>query len=96
MRQTAPITAATPSNYHYLCPPGPAQKGMTGLFTVGSTVHRPGRYLIQLCSHANDMGQHRRHRRRAHPSDNTSERPQIQHAEWSDTFGILRSARKIT
>jgi len=51
---------------------------------------RPGRYLIQLCSHANDMGQHRRHRRRAHPSDNTSGRPQIQHAEWSDTFGILR------
>jgi hypothetical protein len=40
---TLTFTAATPSNDHYLCPPGHAQKGMTGLFTVGSTpVHRPG------------------------------------------------------
>lgn len=51
---------------------------------------RPSRYLIQLCKHANDMGQHRRRGLRAHPGNNTPERPQIQHAEWSDTFGTLR------
>jgi hypothetical protein len=50
---------------------------------------RPSRYLIQLCKHASDMGQHGRHRLRAHPGNNTPERPQMQHAEWSDTFGIL-------
>lgn len=51
---------------------------------------RPSRYLIQLCSHASGMGQHRRHGLGAHPGNNAPERPQIQHAEWSDTFGILR------
>jgi hypothetical protein len=51
---------------------------------------RPSRYLIQLCSHASDMGQHRRYGLPAHPGNNTRERPQMQHAEWSDTFGILR------
>jgi rusticyanin len=35
---TISFTAATPGNYHYICPvPGHAQKGMTGTFTVGST-----------------------------------------------------------
>jgi len=51
---------------------------------------RPSRYLIQLCKHARYMGQHGRHGLRAHPGNNTPERPQMQHAEWSDTFGILR------
>jgi len=32
---TVSFTAASPGNYHYLCPvPGHAQKGMTGTFTV--------------------------------------------------------------
>jgi rusticyanin len=34
---TISFTAASPGNYHYLCPvPGHAQKGMTGTFTVSS------------------------------------------------------------
>ena len=34
---TLTFTAATTGTYHYLCPvPGHAQKGMTGLFTVGN------------------------------------------------------------
>jgi rusticyanin len=35
---TISFTAASPGNYHYVCPvPGHAQKGMTGTFTVGSS-----------------------------------------------------------
>ena len=51
---------------------------------------RPSRYLIQLCRHAKDLGQYRRHGLRAHSGNNTPEGPQMHHAEWSDTFGILR------
>jgi rusticyanin len=35
---TIGFTAASPGNYHYVCPvPGHAQKGMTGTFTVSSS-----------------------------------------------------------
>jgi hypothetical protein len=51
---------------------------------------RPSRYLIQLCRHASDMGGHRRHGPGARPGNDTPARPQLQHAEWSDTAGILR------
>jgi len=35
---TISFTAASPGNYHYVCPvPGHAQKGMTGTFTVSSS-----------------------------------------------------------
>ena len=35
---TISFTAASPGNYHYVCPvPGHAQKGMTGIFIVGGS-----------------------------------------------------------
>jgi len=51
---------------------------------------RPSRYLIQLCKHASDMGGHRGHGPRArHAAGAPEGRPQLQHAEWSDTHGIV-------
>ena len=48
---------------------------------------RPGRYLVQLCRHARQMGQHLRQRPRAH--DGGDAPPEVQHVEWSDTYGIV-------
>jgi hypothetical protein len=47
---------------------------------------RPGRYLAQLCQHASKMGGHL-HRPRGHADGAAS--PEIRHAEWSDTDGIV-------
>jgi hypothetical protein len=49
---------------------------------------RPGRYLVQLCRHASQMGQHLRQRQRTH--DGGDAPPEVQHVEWSDTYGIVR------
>jgi hypothetical protein len=46
----------------------------------------PSRYLTQLCKHASKMGGHL-HRPRSH-ADGTAP-PEIRHAEWSDTDGIV-------
>jgi hypothetical protein len=51
--------------------------------------HRPSRYLIQLCSHASDMGRHRDHGLRAHTGSAPEGSPELHHAEWSDTYGIV-------
>ena len=46
---------------------------------------RPGRYLVQLCRHASQMGQHLRQRPRTHDGGDVP--PEVQHVEWSDTYG---------
>jgi hypothetical protein len=51
---------------------------------------RPHRYLVQLCKHASQMGQHRGHRPRTHDGADTHTPPEIQHTEWSDTHGIVK------
>jgi len=51
---------------------------------------RPNRYLVQLCRHASQMGQHRGHRPRTHDGADTHTPPEIQHTEWSDTHGTVR------
>jgi len=47
----------------------------------------PARYLIQLSQHASKMGGHLHRRPRSHDSD--SGPPEIRHAEWSETDGIV-------
>ena len=49
---------------------------------------RPGRYLVQLCRHVSQMGQHLRQRPRTHVGGDAP--PEVQHVEWSDTYGIVR------
>ncbi len=51
---------------------------------------RPSRYLVQLCRHADQMGQRRLHRARSHDGGDTHTPPEVQHVEWSDTYGIVR------
>ncbi len=46
----------------------------------------PGRYLAQLCKHASKMGGHLRRRPRGHEGGGP---PEIRHAEWSETDGIV-------
>ena len=48
---------------------------------------RASRYLAQLCRHASQMGRPMRHRLRAH--DRGEAPPEVQHVEWSDTYGIV-------
>jgi|SRR5580704_3461462 hypothetical protein len=48
----------------------------------------PARYLAQLGRHAGQMGEHRRHRPRAHGDGGTP--PQVTEAEWSETAGTVR------
>src|SRR5438105_999919 len=49
----------------------------------------PARYLARLCQHASQMGQRLRHHRpRRH--GNGAEPPEVQHAEWSGTNGLVR------
>jgi hypothetical protein len=47
----------------------------------------PGRYLVQLCKHASKMGRHLHQRPRSHADGDAP--PEIRHAEWSDTDGIV-------
>jgi hypothetical protein len=49
---------------------------------------RPSRYLVQLCKHANQMGQRSGHRARTHGGGDTP--PQVRHVEWSDTHGVVK------
>jgi hypothetical protein len=51
---------------------------------------RPSRYLVQLCRHANQMGQRGLHRSRTHGGGGTQAPPEVQHVEWSDRYGIVR------
>lgn len=59
------------------------------MLTAEATVEteNPRRYLIQLCRHASKMGGHLRHRPRS--QDGAAEPPEIRHAEWSQTDGII-------
>lgn len=53
---------------------------------------RPGRYLVQLCRHASQMGGHRTMRLPAHVSGDPQarhQRPAQIRAEWSETHGIV-------
>jgi len=47
----------------------------------------PSRYLVQLCTHASKMGGHVPHRPRSHADGH--EPPEMRHAEWTDTDGIV-------
>ncbi|HEY0448621.1 DUF2218 domain-containing protein [Actinophytocola sp.] len=51
---------------------------------------RASRYLVQLCRHASQLGQHRP---RLHVRDDTHAPPAVQHVEWSDTHGTVRLNR---
>jgi hypothetical protein len=59
------------------------------MLTAQATVatDRPSRYLIQLARHASQMGRSTGHRPRAHGAGDTP--PEVRHAEWSDTDGII-------
>ncbi|MEU5991926.1 DUF2218 domain-containing protein [Spirillospora sp. NPDC047418] len=48
---------------------------------------RPGRYLVQLCRHGNQMSRHLNYRPRAHGEGIP---PKVEDAEWSDTRGTIR------
>lgn len=50
---------------------------------------RASRYLVQFCQHASRMGQHLRHRPRAHEDGDAHTPPEVRHAEWSDTQGLI-------
>ncbi|HEX3815124.1 MAG TPA: DUF2218 domain-containing protein [Mycobacteriales bacterium] len=52
------------------------------------TTDRPGRYLVQLARHANEMSRFRGHRPRNHGDDNLPP-PQVRQVEWSDTDGVV-------
>ena len=47
----------------------------------------PSRYLVQLGTHASKMGGHVPHRPRSHAGGD--EPPELRHAEWTDTDGIV-------
>ena len=51
---------------------------------------RPSRYLVQLCQHASDMGGPRGHWRPARHRGDLGEGAEMQHAEWTDSYGIVR------
>ena len=59
------------------------------MLTAEATVEteHPSRYLVQLGQHAGKMGGHLRHRPLSH--DGGAEPPEIRHAEWSETDGIV-------
>lgn len=50
---------------------------------------RASRYLIQLCRHARQMGQHRPDRPHTHDGTDTQTPPEVRHVECSDTYGIV-------
>lgn len=47
----------------------------------------PARYLIRLCQHAGKMRGHLGQQPRRHTGDGGP--PEVRHAEWSDTDGVL-------
>jgi hypothetical protein len=51
---------------------------------------RPSRYLIQLCQHASDMSGQHGHTRLARHRGNAMHRAEMRHAEWTDSYGIVR------
>jgi hypothetical protein len=58
--------------------------------TAEAHVHtsQPGRYLVQLCRHAQQI--HRlRHSRRPHDGGDARPAPTVQHVEWSQTRGTI-------
>jgi hypothetical protein len=57
--------------------------------TAEATVRteHPGRYLTQLCQHASKLGGHLRHRPGGHSGDASP--PEIHHAQWTSTDGIV-------
>src|SRR5450755_3242117 len=59
------------------------------MLTAEATVKtgHPSRYLVQLCQHASKMDGHLRHRPRSHTGGGAA--PEVRHAEWSDTDGIV-------
>ena len=50
---------------------------------------RPSRYLVQLCQHAGRMRGPRAHRPAGHRGGDGD----MRHAEWSDSYGIIRTSR---
>lgn len=54
------------------------------------TTDQPGRYLVQLCRHANGIGHQLRqlHGPGPHGGD-TGPRPEVRHVEYTDTDGVL-------
>jgi hypothetical protein len=48
----------------------------------------PSRYLVQLCRHLSEMGQHLRHRPRTRDGGHAP--PEVRHVECSETHGIVR------
>jgi hypothetical protein len=48
----------------------------------------PGRYLVRLSRHASQMRRHLGHGPRSH--DRGDAPPEVRHAEWSDTYGLVR------
>ena len=54
------------------------------------TTPRAGRYLVQLCRHADRMRTHR-HLRVHAPHETGS--PQVRHSEWTDDAGVLQLDR---
>jgi hypothetical protein len=59
------------------------------MLTAEATVNteHPNRYLVQLGTHASKMSQHLPHRPRSHARGD--EPPEMQHAEWTDTSGVV-------
>jgi len=49
---------------------------------------RPSRYLVQLCQHAGHMRGPRAHRPAGHRGGDGD----VRHAEWSDSYGIIRTS----
>ena len=50
---------------------------------------RSSRYLVQLCRHVDQLGQHLGHRPRTHDGADAHEPPTVLNVEWSDTDGIV-------
>ncbi len=53
---------------------------------VHVTTERASRYLVQLCEHLNQIGQHHGNRPRMHAG---APPPQVQRVEWSDSLGTV-------
>ena len=53
---------------------------------------RPGRYLIQLCQHADEMGGQRGHTMLGRHRGGAVHGAEMRHAEWTDSSGIVRTS----
>src|SRR5215204_6942077 len=71
-------------------PPQRGRPERNAMLTAQAQVEteRPGRYLVQLCRHASQMGQHLH--QRPHTHDGGDAPPEVQDVEWSNTYGIVR------